>query len=103
LIATLEDAQRRLRRGEFQTFELLTGAIASYDAIKVSPRDAFLGVPFKQLWGIERTAVADQHWHAFKLAYMPNGAGQLYWDIEVTMGDGKLERVRMIYRPPAPF
>jgi hypothetical protein len=32
------------------------------------------------------------------------GLGQLYWDIEVVLGfDGNIERVLMIYKPPAPF
>jgi hypothetical protein len=103
LIATLEHAQHRMRAGEFQTFELMAGAVASFDEIRVAPRDAFLRVPFKQLWGIERTSVDDQHGQSFKLAYMPKGVGELYWDIEVIIADGKLQRVHMTYRPPAPF
>jgi hypothetical protein len=81
----------------------MAGAVASFDEIRVAPRDAFLRVPFKQLWGIERTAAEDQNRQSFKLAYMPNGVGELYWDIEVIVADGKLERVHMTYQPPAPF
>ena len=34
----------------------------------------------------------------------PYGPGQLYWDIEVMSGlEGRLERVVMTYKAPAPF
>ena len=104
LIAKLEDAQRRLRAGEFQSFELVAGSIASYDTTKVPPREAFLQVPFKKVWDIERVHTDNRLWQPYKLAYSPDGLGQPYWDIEVALGfDGNIERVLMIYKPPAPF
>ncbi len=104
LVAKLEDAQRQLRAGKFQPFELIAGSIASYPATKVSPRDAFLQVQFGKVWEIQRGATDNRLWQPYKLAYSPNGLGQLYWDIEVVLGFyGNLERVLMVYKPPAPF
>ena len=102
LLAKLEDAQRRLKAGEFQSFELLAGSIASYDMTKSSPRDVFLRVPFQKVWDIKR--VPNEYRHTYSLAYSPNGLGQLYWEIEVALGfNGDIERVLMTYKPPAPF
>ena len=104
LIAKLEAAQNGLRFGEFQPFELMSGSIASYDKTKTPPREAFLAVPFDKVWQIRRIETKDTPWQSFRLAYAPNGLGQLYWDIEVVLGStGNLERVSMMYRPPAPF
>lgn len=104
LVAKLSEAQIKLRAGEFQSFELISGSIAGYDMVKVSPRDAFLQVSFQQVWQIERVPTDNRLWQPFKLAYAPDGLGQLYWDIEVVLGaSGQLERVTMIYKPPAPF
>ena len=61
LLAKLEDAQRLLKAGEFQSFELLAGSIASYDMTKSSPRDEFLRVPFQKVWEIKR--VPDEYRH----------------------------------------
>ena len=104
LVAKLEDAQRRLKAGDFQPFELLAGSIASNAMTKVSPRDAFLRVPFGRVWKIQRVGTDNRLWQPFRLAYAPNGLGQLYWDIEVVLGfNGNIERVLMVYKPPAPF
>ena len=104
LIAKLKNAQRQLKAGEFQSFELLAGSIASYDKAKVSPRDAFLQVPFEKVWNIERVRTDNRLWQPYRLAYAPSGLGRLYWDIEVVLGiNGNFERVLMIYKPPAPF
>ena len=104
LIAKLKDAQRRLRAGEFLPFELLAGSIASYDMTKSSPREVFLRVPFDAVWDIERVRTDNRLWQPYRLAYAPNGLGQLYWDIEVVLGfNGNIERVLMVYKPPAPF
>jgi hypothetical protein len=104
LITKLENAQRSLKSGEFQPFELLAGSIASYDTTKVSPRDAFLQVAFRNVWKIERVRTDNKLWQPYKLAYAPDGLGKLYWDIELVLGsEGKIERVSMIYKPPAPF
>jgi hypothetical protein len=104
LIAKLEDAQRRLKTGEPQSFELLAGSIASYDMTETAPRDAFLQVPFKEAWNIERVRTDNRLWQPYRLSYAPNGLGQLYWDIEVVLGfNGDIQRVLMTYKPPAPF
>jgi hypothetical protein len=104
LLGKLEDAQRLLKAGEPQYFELLAGSMASYDMTKLSPRDVFLDVPFQQVWDIERVQTDNPMWQPYRLAYSPNGLGQLYWDIEVALGfNGNIERVLMNYKPPAPF
>jgi hypothetical protein len=104
LLGKLEDAQRRLKAGEPQYFELLAGSIASYDMIKSSPRDVFLQVPFNQVWNIERVRTDNRLWQPYRLAYSPNGLGRIYWEIEVALGfNGDIQRVLMTYKPPAPF
>jgi hypothetical protein len=103
LIAKLEDAQRRLKAGEFQSFELLAGSIASYDKTKVSPRNAFLGVAFSSVWEVKRVRADNELWQPYKLAYAPDGLGKRYWDIEIMLSfEGKIERVTMT-KPPASF
>jgi hypothetical protein len=104
LIAKLEDAQRDLKAGKPQNFELVAGSIASYDMTKSPPRDAFLQVPFKEVWNIERVLTDNRLWRPYRLSYAPDGLGQLYWDIEVVLGfNGEIQRVLMVYKPPAPF
>ena len=104
LITKLEDAQIFLKAGKFQSFELLTGSIASYDKTKVSPREAFLQVPFRSVWNVERVRSDNKLAQPYRLAYAPNGLGKLYWDIEVVLDvNGDIDRVSMTYRPPAPF
>ena len=104
LIAKLEDAQRRLKAGERQFFELLTGAIAYSDMTRSAPRDVFLQVPFREVWDIKKVRTDNALWQPYRLAYAPNGLGQLYWDIEVALGtDGNIQRVLMTFKPPAPF
>jgi hypothetical protein len=103
LIAKLENAQRQLKAGEFQSFELLAGSIASYDKTKVSPREAFLQVPFRSVWEVERVPTDNELWQPYMLAYAPDGLGKLYWEIEVVLGiEGQIERVSMTYKSPAP-
>ena len=104
LVAQLENAQRQLRAGEFQGFELVAGSIASYDAARITPRDAFLQVRFNEVWAITRGRTDNRLWRPYRLSYSPNGLGRLYWDIEVALGiNGNLQRVLMIYQAPAPF
>ncbi len=104
LIAKLEDAQRLLKAGKFQSFELLAGSIASYDTTKVSPREAFLQVPFRSVWNVERIHSDNKLAQPYRLAYAPSGLGKSYWDIEVVLDiDNDIDRVSMTYRPPAPF
>lgn len=103
LIVKLEDAQRRLKAGTFASFELLAGSVASYDETRISPRDAFLRVPFKSVWRVERLRSDNELWQPYRLAYAPEGLGHRYWDIEVVLGvNGDIERISMIYKPPAP-
>ncbi len=104
LVAILQDAQRQLRAGKFQHFALLSGSTASYDETRLSPRDAFLRLPFDRVWHIERIRHDSRALQTHRLYYAPNGLGQLYWDIEVMLGlEGGIERVVMTYRAPAPF
>jgi hypothetical protein len=104
LLAKVKEAQRRLKTGEFLPFELIAGSIASYEATKIPPRDAFLAVSFDEVWEIVRVRTDNSLWQPYKLAYAPNGLGKLYWDIEVVLGvNGDIERVLMIYKAPAPF
>lgn len=104
LVAILQDAQRQLRAGKLQQFELLSGAVASYDETRMSPRDAFLRLPFDRVWRIERLRHENRALQTHRLAYAPNGLGQLYWEIEAMSGlEGRLERVVMTYKAPAPF
>ncbi|MFL9839958.1 hypothetical protein ABS767_03185 [Sphingomonas sp. ST-64] len=103
LVAKLEEAQRLLQAGAFPPFELLSGAIASYEQAKLGPREAFLRVPFDQVWKIERGRRDNPLWQPFRLSYAPDGLGKRYWDIEVVFGvNGNIERVTMLYKPPAP-
>jgi hypothetical protein len=70
----------------------------------VSPRDAFLSIPFRKVWNIERLPSDNRLWQPYRLSYAPNGLGQLFWEIEIALGfNGDLERVLMNYKPPAPF
>ena len=104
LVRNLVTAQRNLKTDKFQSFELLAGSIASYDKTKVPPRTVFLSIDFERVWAIERVATDNRLWQPFKLAYAPDGLGKRYWDIEVVTGaEGDIERVLMIYKPPAPF
>lgn len=104
LVAKLEDAQRRLKAGELAPFELLAGSVASYEMTRLAPRDAFLQVPFEAVWQIERIPTDNPLWQPYKLAYAPDGLGRLYWEIEVVLGvNGAIQRVLMLYKPPAPF
>jgi hypothetical protein len=104
LIAKLEDAQRRIKTGNFENFELLSGSVASYKETNIPPRDAFLQVPFGKVWSIERKQSGNPLWQPYRLSYAPDGLGRPYWDIEVALGsNGAIERVLMLYKAPAPF
>ena len=104
LLIKVKEAQSSLKGGQFQPYELLAGSVASYEATNISPREAFMVVPFDQVWRIERVRTDNGLWQPYKLAYAPKGMGQLYWDIEVVLGiNGNIERELMVYNPPAPF
>ena len=104
LIETLRNLQRRLRAGETLTFELLSGAPASYPMTETSPRAAFLGLPLDRAISVERVRTDNRLWRPHRLVIAPDGPGRLIWDVEVVLGvAGNVERVQMIYRPPPPF
>lgn len=104
LLAKLEEMQRRLTSGRFQSFELMAGSIASYDQANISPRAVFLAIPFSKVWNIERVAGTNPLRSPYRLAYAPNGLGKPYWDIEVALdSNGDVASVAMMFRPPAPF
>ena len=103
LIAKLQDAQAQLRAGKNETFELLAGAPASYEAALVAPRSAFIGMRFEQPWSIERKP-ATGLWQPYELVYFPPGPRSLMWKVHVTVGQvGQLVRVEMLYTAPPPF
>lgn len=104
IIARLEDSQRALREGERQSFTLLSGSVAYYDQTLIPPRDAFLAVPFEEVWQIKQIEGEGTPVETYRLSYAPHGLGQLFWDIEVAFGaNGNLEQVTLTYKPPAPF
>ncbi len=104
LLIKLQEAQSHLKDGELQYFELLAGSFASHEATLISPREAFLAVPFDEVWLIRRLRSDNRFWQPYKLSYAPEGLGQIYWDIEVVLGSNEnIERVLMVCKVPAPF
>lgn len=104
LINKLKMAQEALRRGDPLYFELLSGAPASYPMTTTSPREAFLSANFDKPFDIERLPPANSSWKPHRLTLLPNGLGNLLWDIKVVLGFyGDIARVEMFYRPPHPF
>lgn len=104
LIAKVADAQSRVKKKEPVVFELLSGAPASYPMARVAPRDAFLRLPLARIFSIERKAPDNKLWQPYRIIALPDGPGKLLWDVEVVLGiNGQIERIEMLYRPPAPF
>lgn len=104
LISKLKVAQQRLKAGQFQSFRLLAGSIASYDQTQISPRRAFLDIDFDEVWEVKYLPNTNSIGRSFHLSYAPDGLGKLFWDIKVTTGASEsLELVSMTYRPPAAF
>lgn len=104
LIAKVADAQAKVKRKYPVTFELLSGAPASYPMTRVAPRDAFLRLPLAKIFSVERKATDNKLWQPYRIAVLPDGPGKLLWDVEVVLGvNGQIERIEMLYRPPAPF
>ncbi len=101
LIAQLQDAQRRLRAGEQLYFSLLSGSSASYAQARLVPFQVFLDMPFHRVWSVTRIE-RDGAWQRAQLAFAPKGIGQAYWEIEVIVSRNGVERVVMLFRPPAP-
>jgi hypothetical protein len=103
LIAKLDDAQSRIKAGEDLTFELLSGAPASYPAAKISPRQSFLAMNFGQPYAVERLPTTGL-WQHYQLTYFPPEPDALMWKVDVTTGQlAELVRVEMLYTAPPPF
>ena len=103
LISKLQHAQAELKAGRSETFELLTGAPASYPAARVAPRNAFTSMPLEHPWSIERKPSTGL-WQPYELDYFPPGPDSLMWKVTVTVGQvGQLVRVEMLYTAPPPF
>lgn len=103
ILAQLKDAQQSLQEGKFESFALRSGSIASYEQTTISPREAFLQVPFDEVWKVDRVTSTGAG-STYRLAYAPDGLGQRYWNIEVRLsGSGTLEEVTLTYIAPAPF
>ncbi len=104
LIAKIADAQAKVRTEEPVVFALLSGAPASYPMTRTSPRDAFLGLPLARIFRVERKTTDNKLWQPYRIIVLPDGPGRLLWDVEVVLGfSGQIERIEMLYRPPAPF
>src|SRR5206468_7990294 len=103
LITKLQQAQAELKAGKNKTFELLSGAPASYPAAQVAPRTAFIDMRFERPWSIERKP-ATGLWQTYELVYFPPGPRRLMWKVTVTVGQvGQLVRVEILYTAPPPF
>ncbi|OQW72784.1 MAG: hypothetical protein BVN33_11465 [Proteobacteria bacterium ST_bin13] len=104
LVRKLEDAQRRMTANAFVSFDLLAGSMASNAATKISPRKAFLDLPFQKVWSLTRIPTDNRLWQPFRLTYFPEGLGKWYWEIEVVLeNDRNIQRVTLLYKFPAPF
>ena len=103
LIERLAAGQRSLSDGTAY-FDLLSGAPASYSTNEISPRDAFLALDWSDVRFVKRFETGNRFQKGYRLSVMPEGLGQLFWEVTVILGaEGDLERVEMYYRPPAPF
>lgn len=103
LIGQLKDVQRSLKAGGRLTFHLLSGAPASDPMTKISPREAFLRMPFEKAFIVDRVKTDNRLWRPYKIAIKPVGTGRFIWRVEVVRGfSDNLERVEMFYGPPPP-
>ena len=104
LTEKVADAQFKLKNDEQVVFDLLCGAPASYPMTRVAPRDAFLDLPLTKIFSIERKISDNKLWQPYRIIILPDGPGRLLWDVEVVLGiNGEIERIEMLYRPPASF
>lgn len=111
LIRLLKQAQAQLESGKLLYFELLSGGVASSPMTKVSPREVFTKMRFDEATVIERVRTENRLWQPYKLSYAtasrgiaPMGSVEFVWDMEVVRGfTGRIERVQMVAKPPAPF
>lgn len=102
-MATLRAAQQGVRDGT-AFFPLLAGAPASYEVNGTGPRDSFLTLEWRHLRFAELLETGNPYSRGYRLSVMPDGLGQLYWDVRVVLtADGGIGRVEMLYGPPAPF
>jgi len=103
LIDKLQHAQKDLRAGKKETFELLAGAPAFYPETQVAPRSAFLDMSFERPWSVERKSGTGL-WQPYELVYFPSGPQSLMWKVNVIVGQvGQLVRIEMLYTAPPPF
>jgi hypothetical protein len=101
IIATVKDAQEKLRNGENVYFELLSGAPASYDQTRIAPRDAFLALSFDAPFSLSKLA-GDRLWQPYRFEI--TGDQSLVSQVDVILGSGdRLERIEILTRPPHPF
>jgi len=104
LIAKVADAQAKVKNEEQVVFDLLSGAPAFYSMTRTTPREAFLRLPLAKTFSVERKATDNRLWQPYQIIVLPDGPGKLLWDVEVVLGiNGQIERIEMLYRPPAPF
>jgi hypothetical protein len=104
LIEQLKDAQSKVRAGQKIYFELFSGAPALDPMTKVSPRNAFLNMPFEKAFIIRRVETGNRLWQPYKIAVRPTGPGGSIWDIEAVRGfSGEIQQVQLRYGPPPPF
>lgn len=104
LVARVREAQAGLRRGDSLYFQLLSGAPASYEMTATSPRDAFLNADFSHPFKVERRSPGQGIWKPYRITLTPDGLGTLLWEVTVMIGSNdQIERIEMLYQPPAPF
>jgi hypothetical protein len=102
VIAAVKDGQAKLRRGESVVFELLSGAPASYDEARITPRDVFLALSFDTPFSIENRSTGNKLWQPYRFEL--KGERSLVWQVDVVLGFyDNLERVEILARPPHPF
>jgi hypothetical protein len=105
IIMKLRDAQDKVRAREALpfNFELLSGSWANHAMAELPPREAFLQLRMETILTIEKQST-DTLWQPFRMSFMPEGLGRRYWEVTVFTGTtGRIERVMMVYKNPAPF
>ena len=104
LILDLQDAQTKLRSGEKIFFSLLSGAPASYDAANLGARDAFISLDWGRALNVRKMDPGNPHWTGYHLELLPDGYGELVWDVRVWRNaSGNFARIELFNRPPSPF
>ncbi|WP_140985563.1 hypothetical protein [Asticcacaulis tiandongensis] len=99
------------RRTEAEAIEVLEW-LSGLQSLKKPPKELTVtcqakimpevcnGSPFKVLTSLplEKTYIIDGN----SIAVMPNGAGQLYWDVRIET-EGEKRRISLVWKIPAPF